>query len=171
MLRIFSTRCPSKLGEIVLAATEAGLCGAWFAGQRHFPTQAGDWTPSSLPFSGALEWLEAYFSNGKAAPFDGSLDLPWGTPFQQSVWKQLQAIPCGETRSYRQLAASLGQPNASRAVGAAVGRNPLSLFIPCHRVIGSTGSLTGYAGGIERKQWLLRHETESDGLFQNSFPA
>ena len=83
---------------------------------------------------------------------------PGGTPFQQTVWSALREIPVGTTRTYAQLAASIGRPSAPRAVGLANGQNPVSIVIPCHRLIGSSGALTGYAGGLERKRWLLRHE-------------
>ena len=105
-----------------------------------------------------------------AAYFDGDLDVltnvpvrTGGTPFQRDVWAALRAIPAGATTSYGQLAASLGRPKASRAVGMANGSNPISIVVPCHRVIGADGSLTGYGGGLPRKQWLLRHERERSG--------
>ncbi len=103
-----------------------------------------------------LTALEAYFRGER-----GSHDLPTaarGTPFQKKVWKALMAIPYGETRTYGEIAASIGAPTATRAVGAACGRNPLAIIVPCHRVVGRDGSLTGYAGGIDRKRWLLAHE-------------
>ena len=100
--------------------------------------------------------LQEYFAKERR-DFDLTVTLH-GTSFQQKVWEQLKKIPCGETLSYGQLAAQIGQPTASRAVGLANGRNPVSIVIPCHRVIGADGSLTGYGGGVERKQWLLEHE-------------
>jgi methylated-DNA-[protein]-cysteine S-methyltransferase len=105
----------------------------------------------------ACTQLTAYFA-AQAARFDLPLDLSLGTPFQQSVWERLRAIPYGVTQSYGEIARYLGQPSASRAVGAAVGRNPLSIIVPCHRVVGSNGALTGYAGGLERKIALLQLE-------------
>lgn len=103
-----------------------------------------------------FEQLDAYF-NGTLQEFDLKLDLQ-GTPFQLRVWKQLQTIPYGQTVSYQHIAKQIGNPNSSRAVGSANGNNPVSIIVPCHRVIGSTGNLTGYAGGIWRKKWLLEHE-------------
>ncbi len=108
----------------------------------------------------ALEALTAYFG-GAAGEFDGGNGLalaPRGTSFQQSVWAQLRAIPAGSTRSYGEIAAAVGKPGAARAVGGAVGRNPISLIVPCHRVIASDGSIGGFASGLDRKRWLLAHE-------------
>lgn len=101
--------------------------------------------------------LAAYFA-GTPAALNAIAVANFGSAFQQRVWAALRAIPPGETRSYGQLAASLGQPGASRAVGLANGANPIGIVVPCHRVIGASGALTGYAGGVERKAWLLRHE-------------
>ena len=109
--------------------------------------------------------LSAYFS-GDLNCID-SLKVKFeGTPFQNSVWQALRKIPCGETRSYQQLANEIGNPKAVRAVGMANGANPVGIVVPCHRVIGSNGTLTGYAGGIERKRWLLKHEQQGLQLFQ-----
>jgi methylated-DNA-[protein]-cysteine S-methyltransferase len=104
----------------------------------------------------AREQLAAWFA-GARTQFDLPL-RPEGTPFQLAVWRELQAIPYGETRSYGQIAVRVGQPSASRAVGAANGRNPIAVIVPCHRVIGASGALVGYGGGMERKRWLLDHE-------------
>ena len=104
----------------------------------------------------ARDQLRAWFA-GRRTTFDLPL-RPRGTPFQLSVWRALGEIPYGETSSYRELAVAVGQPSAARAVGAANARNPLSIVVPCHRVIGARGELTGYAGGVERKRWLLEHE-------------
>jgi methylated-DNA-[protein]-cysteine S-methyltransferase len=106
----------------------------------------------------ARRQLDAYFARGRLA-FDLPL-MPRGTPFQQTVWRALRRIPAGETRSYGELAREIGRPTGSRAVGAANGRNRIAIVIPCHRVIGSSGALTGYAAGLERKAWLLSHEAE-----------
>ena len=106
----------------------------------------------------AIAQIEQYIAGGRKV-FELPL-APEGTPFERSVWEVLQSIPYGETRTYGQIAAQIGNPKASRAVGRAVGRNPLSIVVPCHRVIGHNGSLTGYAGGIERKRWLLAHEAQ-----------
>lgn len=106
----------------------------------------------------ACRQLSAWFA-GERTAFDLPLG-PAGTPFQRAVWRALRDIPYGETRSYQQIAAAIGRPAAVRAVGAANGQNPLALIVPCHRVIGASGALTGYAGGLERKRWLLGHERE-----------
>jgi methylated-DNA-[protein]-cysteine S-methyltransferase len=104
--------------------------------------------------------VERYFA-GDVHALDGLTVTTGGTDFQRSVWKALRAIPAGETRTYGQLAAAIGSPKAVRAVGLANGRNPVGLIVPCHRVIGANGTLTGYAGGLERKRWLLQHEGAS----------
>lgn len=104
----------------------------------------------------AIEQIEAYF-HGRLQVFDLPLDLA-GTPFQRSVWEALLTVPFGRTASYQQIADTVGKPKAMRAVGAANGRNPVSIIVPCHRIIGKNGSLTGYGGGLWRKEWLLRHE-------------
>jgi methylated-DNA-[protein]-cysteine S-methyltransferase len=145
-----------------LARSGAGLCGAWFVSdQKHAPAAdrfAPDKESSADPLlSDAAQQLQAYFS-GTLQDFDLPLDLSAGTAFQQAVWQALRGIPHGDTRSYLALAAQLGKPSATRAVGAAVGRNPISLIVPCHRVLGSSGQLTGYAGGLWRKQALLQLE-------------
>ena len=149
----------SPLGSITLASDGEALVGLWFAGQKHFGAGLdGEKAEKPLPvFDQADRWLDVYFS-GREPDFKPPLHLR-GTAFQQSVWLRLLEIPYGHTVSYRAIAASLGMsPKAARAVGSAVGRNPLSLIIPCHRVVGADGSLTGYAGGIERKKRLLALE-------------
>lgn len=148
----------STLGAMLLARTEHGLCGAWFVGQKHFPTGlAGQEAPHDALLQSAATQIDAYFARRRKT-FDLPLDLSRGTPFQQSVWQALLDIPCGQTLSYSALAQRLCQVRAVRAVAGAVGRNPLSLVVPCHRVLGANGSLTGYAGGLERKSALLRLE-------------
>jgi methylated-DNA-[protein]-cysteine S-methyltransferase len=151
-------RVDSPLGEILIVAADAGLTGLHFVDQKYFPKDAGSWTRrSDHPVLGAARTqLEEYFA-GRRRDFDLPL-APRGTPFQQQVWKLLCEIPYGTTMSYGALAAKLGQPTASRAVGAANGRNPIGVVVPCHRVVGSGGALTGYAGGIARKQALLALE-------------
>ncbi len=155
---IVQARYESPLGPMILAATARGLAGVWFDGQRHLPDSSG-WAhePEHSILQQAQAQLEEYFA-GRRATFDLPLDLQGGTAFQQSVWQGLLTIPAGRTTSYARLSQHIGQPAAVRAVGAAVGRNPLSIVIPCHRVVGSDGSLTGYAGGLERKTALLRLE-------------
>jgi len=148
----------SPLGTMTLAASVQGLCGVWFDGQQHQPDPQHWKINSAHPvLQAACSQLTAYFA-AQAARFVMPLDLSLGTSFQQSVWQRLQAIPYGVTQSYGEIARYLGQPAASRAVGAAVGRNPLSIIVPCHRVVGSNGALTGYAGGLERKIALLQLE-------------
>lgn len=155
---IHFTEMTSTLGVITLTATDHGLCGLYFAGQKHWPQNASSWQRDDGPrFDSAREWVSQYFSR-EQTPFAGPLHFVIGTAFQQQVWRALQTIPSGKTWTYAQLAQHIGAAKAVRAVGAAVGRNPLSLIIPCHRVIGSSGSLTGYAGGLDRKRWLLQHE-------------
>jgi methylated-DNA-[protein]-cysteine S-methyltransferase len=149
----------SPLGPITLAAHDDALVGIWFEGQAHSPPDMPSWTPvkkNALMDAAAKQLLE-YFA-GKRTLFDLPLDLTSGTAFQQSVWRSLLTIPPGETVSYGTVGLSIGKPSAVRAVGAAVGRNPFSIVVPCHRVIGTNGSLTGYAGGLDRKVALLTLE-------------
>lgn len=152
------TRYESPLGTMLVAASDTGIAGVWFDGQRHGPDSSG-WRedPQHPVLREAVAQLRAYFA-GERDGFDLPLDLDAGTPFQRSVWSALLAIPRGATTSYAQLARQLGRPQAARAIGAAVGRNPVSIVVPCHRVLGTGGSLTGYAGGLERKTALLRLE-------------
>jgi len=149
----------SPLGPIMLAASNEGLQGAWFVqGQRHMP-DSSNWPVSvnNAILQQAEEKFRRYFA-GEPVAFDLPLDLDSGTAFQQAVWRALLRIPRGATTSYGAISASLGKPSATRAVGGAVGRNPLSVIVPCHRVLGVDGTLTGYAGGLERKVALLRLE-------------
>jgi methylated-DNA-[protein]-cysteine S-methyltransferase len=148
----------SPLGPMRLAASPQGLCGLWFEGDPHQPELG------AVPVNGehpllqqTVRQLQAYFA-GERQDFDLPLDLSRGTPFQQAAWQALRALPYGSTCSYRALSAAIGRPRAVRAVGAAIGRNPVSIIVPCHRVIGANGALTGYAGGLPRKQALLRLE-------------
>lgn len=154
-----SARHDSPLGPLLLAATDQGLAGLWFEGQRHWPAAAAQWVaqPAHPVLALAREQLDAYFG-GRLHAFDLPLDLPRGTPFQARVWAGLCAIPRGQTLSYAALSERIGTPAAVRAVGAAIGRNPVSIVVPCHRVLGKAGALTGYAGGLERKSALLRLE-------------
>jgi methylated-DNA-[protein]-cysteine S-methyltransferase len=152
------TRYESPLGTMIVAATDAGLAGLWFEGQRHLPdSSAWPQAPRHPLLLEAVAQLRDYFA-GRRTQFALPLDLQGGTPFQQSVWQALLAIPAGGTASYGDISQQVGRPAAVRAVGAAVGRNPLSIVVPCHRVLGSDGSLTGYAGGLERKSALLELE-------------
>jgi len=151
------THFDSPLGAMLLAATSQGLAGVWFVGQKHGPEHA-DWPEQAghPVLRQAVQQLQQYFA-GERTHFELPLDLQ-GTPFQQSVWRALLTIPTGRTTSYAELSRSLGRPQAARAVGAAVGRNPVSIVVPCHRVVGTGGTLTGYAGGLERKSALLKLE-------------
>jgi methylated-DNA-[protein]-cysteine S-methyltransferase len=155
---IHFTEIESPLGTILLAATDRGLCGLYFHDQRYLPEERAAWRRDDNAFAGIRDHLAAYFAGAPAASLGTPLEPLAGTGFQRAVWKALQQIPLGQTWTYAQLAAHLGKSAAVRAVGAAVGRNPLSILVPCHRVIGSGGALTGYAGGLERKRWLLAHE-------------
>lgn len=147
----------SVLGKTIVAGNEQGLAGVWFEDQRHFAGIQEVWIREETALlCAAKQQLLAYFA-GELQAFDLPL-APQGTEFQERVWQALQRIEYGQTCSYGDLANQLNQPKAVRAVGAAVGKNPLSIIIPCHRVLGSQQQLTGYAGGLERKQWLLQLE-------------
>jgi len=148
----------SPMGRMRLAASAKGLAGVWFVGQRHEPGDV-QWRedPDHPVLRAAVAQLREYFA-GTRTQFELPLDLAYGTPFQQSVWQALLAIPPGATTSYTELGRRVGRPQAARAVGAAVGRNPVSIVVPCHRVLGTGGALTGYAGGVERKSALLKLE-------------
>ncbi len=148
----------SPLGPMTLAATSKGLAGVWFDGQKHMPDTRG-WPeqPDHPVLQQAQNELAQYFA-GQRPRFDLPLDLGRGTDFQQQVWQGLLDIPAGQTLSYGALGTRIGRPAAVRAVGAAVGRNPISIIVPCHRVVGADGALTGYAGGLERKTALLKLE-------------
>ncbi len=148
----------SPLGRMILAAADQQLVGVWFADQAHLPDLSACPVDANSPLlKQASAQLSAYFA-GQRHTFDLPLNTATGTPFQQAVWQALLDIPFGSTCSYGQLASRAGKPSAVRAVGAAVGRNPLSLIVPCHRVVGANGSLTGYAGGLHRKTALLQLE-------------
>ena len=156
---VTKTECHSPLGKITLAGEGDTLTGLWFTGQKHF---GGENIPlgEAPVFSVVQPWLDAYFAGGEPGEFPPL--GPTGTPFQKAVWELLLEIPRGETATYGQLAKELsqrqGRTTSPRAVGSAVGRNPISVLIPCHRVVGADGSLTGYAGGLERKTRLLTLE-------------
>jgi len=150
----------TPLGAVRVARTAAGIAGLWFEGQKHHPGDLAVPMDADDPLlRRAAQALQRYFAGGAAA-FDLPLDLH-GTPFQRSVWQALLRIPAGRTCSYGDIAQAIGAPQAVRAVGAAVGRNPASLVVPCHRVLGRDGSLTGYAGGVQRKQALLALESHA----------
>lgn len=153
----------SPLGDILLAGNPTCITGLWFQGQKYYAKGLkADAPEQELPiFSEAKNWLDKYFSDQKPGPMPPL--CPKGTEFQKAVWALLLNIPYGKTTTYGELAKQLAQERAlphmsAQAVGGAVGRNPIALLIPCHRVVGADGSLTGYAGGIERKAWLLKLE-------------
>lgn len=147
------------MGDVLLAATEQGLAGVWFVeGQQHMPDSSAWLTnPTHPTLKAAAQQLDEYFK-GQRHVFELTLHPTWGTPFQRAVWQALQRIPYGHTCTYSHIARDIGKPKAVRAVGAAIGQNPHSLIVPCHRVLGVNGSLTGYAGGLDRKTFLLAHE-------------
>jgi methylated-DNA-[protein]-cysteine S-methyltransferase len=149
----------SALGRIILALSDDHLIGLWFDGQRHQP-DASAWpeSPEHPVAQRARAQLDEYLA-GQRSTFDLPLSLHMGTEFQQAVWRALLNIPSGATRSYGAISAEIGRPAAVRAVGGAIGHNPLSIVIPCHRVVGATGALTGYAGGLARKIALLQLES------------
>jgi methylated-DNA-[protein]-cysteine S-methyltransferase len=152
----------SPIGRLMLTSDGTALTGLYMNLYRNKPAKLpdldGDWVQNATidPFPAAVKQLNEYFA-GKRREFDLPLRMA-GTEFQRRVWRELAEIPFGETRSYGQLAKRLDNPNGSRAVGLANGRNPIAIIVPCHRVIGADGSLTGFGGGIDRKEWLLTHE-------------
>jgi methylated-DNA-[protein]-cysteine S-methyltransferase len=157
MTRHFTTLA-SPLGELMLTSDGSALTGLFLEEHAGSPRSAprANWTRSEAPFRETIAQLRAYFAGERrsfALPLAGE-----GTDFQKSVWAALATIPFGETRTYAEIAAYIGKPGAARAVGLANGSNPISIIVPCHRVIGASGSLTGYGGGLERKRWLLEHE-------------
>jgi methylated-DNA-[protein]-cysteine S-methyltransferase len=154
--RITTTSLESPVGTLTLTATGGRLSGLHMHEQRHAPRLPEGAERDDDGFEEVVAQLHAYFG-GTLTHFDVPLELG-GTDFQRRVWAGLREIPYGETISYGELARRLGSPGASRAVGLANGRNPVGIIVPCHRVIGADGSLTGYGGGIERKVWLLEHE-------------
>lgn len=163
LIRVAS--CASPVGDITLAVKDGALCALGFADhwealrawlERRFAAKAIRWEGDTDP-CGFTTRMRAYVAGELHALDDMPVD-PGGTPFQHQVWMALRQIPVGRTMSYGDLAQLIGTPTASRAVGAANGANPISIVIPCHRVIGTNGKLTGYGGGLHRKRWLLGHE-------------
>ncbi len=155
---IYFTVYESPIQTLRLVSDGRSLIGLYMMSEKHLLTPQSDRIEdeSVAPFPETKHQLTNYFA-GTLTEFDLPLQMQ-GTIFQQRVWAALETIPYGITMSYGELAQQIGQPNASRAVGLANGRNPVSIIVPCHRVIGASGKLTGYGGGIERKQWLLNHE-------------
>jgi methylated-DNA-[protein]-cysteine S-methyltransferase len=148
----------SPHGKMLLVATEDGIAGIYFDGQKYFPKKEKEWKrdPDHAPLKKAKRELQEYFA-GRRKQFEVALD-PEGTPFQRSVWKAISRVAFGRTISYGELARLAGEPGSARAAGAATGRNPISIIVPCHRIMGADGSLTGYAGGLNRKRALLALE-------------
>ncbi len=148
-------RHPSPIGDLLLTGEDGALTGLYTAEHRRAACEPAG-TRSPAAFIGTCRQLDAYFT-GSLRAFDITI-RPAGTPFQQRVWDYLLSIPFGETRTYLDIARFIGSPDAARAVGAANGANPISIIVPCHRVIAKSGSLQGYAGGTKTKRWLLDHE-------------
>ncbi|HEY9473834.1 MAG TPA: methylated-DNA--[protein]-cysteine S-methyltransferase [Mycobacteriales bacterium] len=150
----------SPLGPLTLLGADGALTGLYLRQRRYPPDPTTLGVADPAPFTECAAQLRAYFA-GELTAFDVPL-APAGTPFQQRVWAALREIPYGRTVTYGELADQIGRPTAARAVGLANGRNPVSIIVPCHRVVGSTGALTGYGGGLESKAWLLDHERRAD---------
>ena len=186
-LRLYRAVVSTPLGEMLVLASDEGLCALEFTGPRtRLSSRPGGRGPRSKldarlrrwfpPYeivdrrapviTRTREWLAGYFKGTDAGVSDVPVQMH-GAPFEKQVWQALLRIPAGETRSYGAIAKEVGSPDAARAVGAANGANPIAIIVPCHRVIGSSGSLTGYGGGLERKSWLLDHERRwrKDQLF------
>ena len=149
----------TPIGLLKIAVDAMGLRYVMFEQNKFQPPSPGDWRRDSSPTREAREQLQQYFS-GDRKEFDLKMSLA-GTAFQQQTWRSLAFIPFGRTWSYAELAKRVGSPKAVRAVGAANGRNPIPIILPCHRVIGSNGALTGFGGGLPVKKWLLEHESNS----------
>lgn len=164
------TSFTSPLGQVCVAVNAHAVCGVWFTNSHRMPEwMAGTASASAVSHKAsasqtrlldeATRQLQAYWA-GELKVFDLPLDMTWGTPFQQTVWRQLMPIPYGHTCTYADVARAIGKPLAVRAVGTAIGRNPLSVIAPCHRVLGSNSQLGGYSGGLERKRALLQLESK-----------
>lgn len=152
------TQYQSLIGTLTLQANDHGLLGLWCEIQTTQPEQLGERNHYHPVLQQAIAELEEYFA-GHRRQFSVPV-VAVGTPFQRQVWQALTTIPCGETWSYQGLALAIDNPNAVRAVGVANSKNPVSIIVPCHRVIGKNGALTGYAGGVQTKSWLLEHEAK-----------
>jgi methylated-DNA-[protein]-cysteine S-methyltransferase len=160
---VLYTLIASPLGELVATRDEFGITGLYLPTGKNVVRPDDDWTRDDDAFDDLRVQLNEYFA-GNRREFDLPLNAR-GTAFQKRVWSALRDIPYGETASYGATATAIGTPTASRAVGLANGQNPISIVVPCHRVVGADGSLTGYGGGIEAKRWLLAHEAGHVGLF------
>ena len=150
----------SPLGDLILLsdATHQALAALWIRGEKHSSPIGADWHLDKIILPAVRTQLAEYFA-GTRTDFDVPL-APVGTPFQMQAWQALREIPYGTTQSYAQQATRIGNPRACRAIGLANGRNPISIIVPCHRVIGANGALTGYGGGLPAKKWLLHHESQ-----------
>ncbi|HEY8729222.1 MAG TPA: methylated-DNA--[protein]-cysteine S-methyltransferase [Acidothermaceae bacterium] len=163
----------TPIGELLVVGTHDGevdqfaLTGVFMTGQKYEPFVDGAWLRDADPFVDAEKQLLAYFA-GELTVFDHPL-LPRGSEFQRSVWMALRDIPFGTTQTYGEIAGCVADRSKTRAVAAAIGRNPIGILVPCHRVIGADGSLTGYAGGLDRKRWLLDHEATVSGAVLTPF--
>jgi methylated-DNA-[protein]-cysteine S-methyltransferase len=157
---VYYRQFSSPLGKLLLTSDGHALTGLFMTrlADGSAPEPRGRWQQDDALFGKACEQLSAYFE-GEGVSFDLALSMV-GTPFQRRVWQELCNIPYGCAISYAELARRIGQPGASRAVGRANGQNPISIIVPCHRVIGADGTLTGYGGGLDRRRWLLEHEAE-----------
>ena len=148
---------PSPIGPLALTSGGAGLSAVYIEAQGRSPVRTLLWQEDRSLFEDASRQLAEYFA-GRRRVFDVPLEVTRGTAQQRDVWRALLSIPYGETVSYGEVARRVGRPSAARAVAAAIGKNPWSIIVPCHRVVGATGKLTGYGGGLARKRWLLEHE-------------
>jgi len=174
MMRLFRSNLPTPLGDMLALSSDEGLCALEFTTVKgrargeerlsRLDARLARWFPAhdivereTAIIARTRAWLIAYFDGTSAAVEDLPLDMR-GAPFEKRVWTALRTIPAGQTTSYGAIAQALGTAGASRAVGAANGANPIAIVVPCHRVIGSNGSLTGYGGGLDRKTWLIDHE-------------
>ncbi len=153
--KVVTRTVPSPVGPLLLVGDGRRLAGLFMTNQRHHPVIESP-TEDREAYPDAVAQLGEWFA-GARRDFDLVL-APQGSAFQQQVWNVLRLIPFGETMTYGEVAAKVGRPGSARAIGAAVGRNPIGIVVPCHRVVGAAGALTGYAGGLDRKKWLLDHE-------------
>jgi methylated-DNA-[protein]-cysteine S-methyltransferase len=153
-LMIYYTEHPSPIGNLLMAASDHGLCGLYFEQHKYFSGPQSWQRDAEQPHLRAAQAQVDEFFDGSRTAFDLVLDMT-GTLFQRAVWRELQRLPFGHTTTYRTVAQRIGNPDAVRAVGTAIGRNPVSVIVPCHRVVGTSGALSGYAGGLDRKRYLL----------------
>jgi methylated-DNA-[protein]-cysteine S-methyltransferase len=157
------TYIPSPLGDLLAVRNDGGLTGLYLPTGKHPMAVRPGWERDDTAFDDVRGQLDEYFA-GRRRTFELTLNAA-GTSFQKRVWSALVDIPYGETTSYGKTAAAIGSPDAARAVGLANGQNPISIIVPCHRVVGANGSLTGYGGGLDAKRWLLAHEAAHSGIF------